>query len=415
VSSPLRSPAPAPEERIWSVSALTASIKRSLEDAFPALWVEGEISNFTHHSSGHMYFSLKDEGAHLRAVFFKGDNRLLRFRPADGMKVRAWGAITVYEKSGQYQMIVRRLVPAGVGELELAFRQLVERLEKEGLFDPARKRPLPRFPRRIAVVTSPTGAAIHDIIRVLRSRFPVDLLLIPVRVQGEGAAAEIAAAIDRANAIGEIDVLLVGRGGGSLEDLWAFNEEEVARAIARSRIPVLSAVGHEVDVTIADLVADVRAATPSAAAEIAAPGREEVEEFLSTRRERLAGRMRDLLRFWRERLVRFRESRALARPEALVRESAQRLDDLSRRMESAASGRLGRLRERLLGLGSTLRALGPQGVLERGYCICRSGKDGPAVTDAGAVRPGALLDIRFRVGSAEARVEKVFPAGKEEG
>ncbi|MFH1680837.1 MAG: exodeoxyribonuclease VII large subunit [Candidatus Eisenbacteria bacterium] len=406
--TPLPRPLPGAGERVWSVSEITSAVKEALEGRFPSLWVEGEISNFTHHSSGHMYFSLKDDRAQLRAVFFRGENRLLRFRPADGMKVRARGAITVYEKSGQYQLLVRSLLPVGVGELELAFRQLVERLEKEGLFDPARKKPLPRFPGRVAVLTSPTGAAIHDVIRVLRGRFPVELLLVPVRVQGEGAAEEIAAAIDRMNGIGGVDLLLVGRGGGSLEDLWAFNEEIVARAIAGSRIPVLSAVGHEVDVTIADLAADASAATPSAAAEMLAPGREEIADLLRTRGERLASRVRDLLRFWGERIGRFRESRALARPESLVRETAQRIDNLSHRMEGAASSRLGRLGERLEGIRRALRALDPRGVLDRGYCICRS-EDGRAVTEAGTIEPGALLDLRFRKGRAEARAETVFP------
>jgi len=394
---------------VWSVSEITSAVKSTLEAEFASLWVEGEISNFTHHSSGHMYFSLKDEKAQLRAVFFRGENRLLRFRPQDGMKVRARGALTVYEKSGQYQLLVRSLVPVGVGELELAFRQLVERLEKEGLFDPAGKKPLPRFPGRVAVLTSPTGAAIHDILRVLRGRFPIEVLLVPVRVQGEGAAEEIAEAIDRMNARGGVDLLLVGRGGGSLEDLWAFNEEVLARAIARSRLPVLSAVGHEVDVTIADLAADVRAPTPSAAAEMLVPGWEEIAELLRARRERLAARARETVRFWRERIRRFRESRALARPESLVRESAQRLDDLSRRMESASAARLGRARDRFEGMRRALRALDPYAILERGYCICRQGRGGAPVVDARAIAPGALLDLHFRRGRAEARAERVDP------
>ncbi|MFH1277790.1 MAG: exodeoxyribonuclease VII large subunit, partial [Candidatus Eisenbacteria bacterium] len=245
MGSPLVPDAPAPEEKVWSVAEITAAVKRALESAFPAVWVEAEISNFVHHSSGHRYFSLKDERSQLRSVFFKGDNRLLRFRPEDGMKVRVRGEITVYERSGQYQILVRRMVPVGTGDLELAFRQLVEKLRAEGLFDEEKKKRLPRFPRRVAVITSPTGAAIHDVIRVLRTRFPVELLLVPVKVQGEGAAAEIAGALDRLTERGGVDLLGVGRGGGSLEDLWAFNEEVLARAIARSGIPVLSAVGHE--------------------------------------------------------------------------------------------------------------------------------------------------------------------------
>ena len=410
-----RRTAPAPEDRVWTVAELTARLKGVLEDAFEALWVEGEISNFVHHSSGHMYFSLKDERAQLRSVFFRGDNRLLKFRPENGMKVRARGSITVYERSGQYQILVRRLVPVGTGELELAFRQLVEKLEKEGLFDEDRKQPLPEWPGRVGVITSPTGAAIHDVIRVLGRRFPVTLLLYPVRVQGEGAAEEIAAAVDRMNELGAADLLVVGRGGGSLEDLWAFNEEVVARAIARSRIPVLSAVGHEVDVTVADLVADARAATPSAAAEMLAPGRDEVDELLRHRRESLALRMEETLRFWRERVRRFRESRALARPEALLREEAQRVDELARRLETAIGNRRERWSEKVAALAATLGALDPHGVLDRGYCICRIGEKGAAVTDAASVEEGALLTLRFRKGGAGVRVETVRTESEERG
>lgn len=410
----LPSPAPGPDEKVWSVVEITAAVKRTLEGAFPALWVEGEISNFVHHSSGHMYFSLKDERSQIRSVFFRGENRLLRFRPEDGMKVRVRGEVTVYERNGQYQLLVRRMVPVGTGDLELAFRQLVEKLRAEGLFDEEKKKPLPRFPRRVAVVTSPTGAAIHDVIRVLRGRFPVELLLVPVKVQGEGAAEEIAAAVDRMNAIGGVDLLVVGRGGGSLEDLWAFNEEAVARAIARSRIPVLSAVGHEVDVTIADLAADVRAATPSAAAEMLAPSREEVEEYLRNRRERLARGALDLLRYWRERIGRYRESRALARPEGLLREEAQRIDDLSRRMASALRNRRERWKEQVGGLERALRALGPLAVLDRGYAICRTA-GGEIVTDGGKLRTGDRLLLRFPKGGAEAETAKAWSDGPKGG
>ncbi|MBN1826077.1 MAG: exodeoxyribonuclease VII large subunit [Candidatus Eisenbacteria bacterium] len=397
------------DRKIWSVSELTARVKGALEEAFPPLWVEGEISNFVHHTSGHMYFSLKDERAQLRAVFFRGNNRLLNFHPEDGLRVRAYGSLTVYERSGQHQIVVRSLVPVGRGELELAFRALVERLEKEGLFDPARKRPLPRWPERVGVITSPTGAAIHDVIRVLRDRFPVTLLLYPVRVQGEGAAEEIAAAIERMNAAAAADLLVVGRGGGSLEDLWAYNEERVARAIAASRIPVLSAVGHEVDVTIADLAADARAATPSAAAEMLSPDREEVERILEHFARRVARPMEERLRFLAERLRRFRESRALAVPEARVREETQRLDDLSRRLATAATRGGERRRERLAALSGSLRALDPSAVLDRGYSIVRD-EVGRAVLDAAALAPGALLTIRFRRGEADARTERIRPA-----
>jgi len=405
---------PGPEEKIWSVAELTASVKGAIEEAFPPLWVEGEISNFVHHGSGHMYFSLKDEKAQLRAVFFRGDNHLLRFKPEDGMKVRARGSLTVYERSGQYQILVRRLQPVGTGELELAFRQLVDRLGKEGLFDESRKKPLPAYPDRIGVLTSATGAAIHDILRVLRRRFPVTVLLYPVRVQGEGAAEEIATAIERMNERGDVDLLVVGRGGGSLEDLWAFNEEIVARAIVASAIPVLSAVGHEVDVTISDLVADRRAATPSAAAEILAPSRDEVGEGLVASRIRMARTVRDRLRFFRERLRRIREGRALGRPGEMIRREAQRLDDLSGRLARSVGHGHDRARDRIARLRQTLTALDPKGVLERGYCICRDDA-GRAVTDASRLVLGARVEIAFRRGGAGARIEEVYESAGEGG
>lgn len=399
---------------VWSVSRLTARVKSILQDALPPICLEGEISNFTHHSSGHMYFSMKDEKSQIRIVFFHGSNRFLKFRPENGMMVRADGEVTVYERSGQYQLLVKRLTPVGTGELEIAFRQTIERLKKEGLFDRERKKTLPRFPARIGVITSPTGAAIHDVIRVLKGRFPVTLLLYPVRVQGEGAADEIAKAIGRMNELGDTDILVIGRGGGSLEDLWAFNEEVVARAIASSSIPIVSAVGHEVDVTIADLVADANAPTPSAAAEMLVPDREEIDTLLASGRTRVVNRMREVLRFQAERVRRFKESRALGRPEARIREEAQRLDDLTRRLEHALLRGQERLTERIAGLGGRLRALDPLAVLERGYCVCRENGTGPAITDAGQIASGALLSIRFRSGGADARVESVFPDEKKE-
>ncbi len=252
------------ETHVLSVSELTSAIRQVLEASLEPLWVEGEISNFHHHSSGHMYFTLKDSGAQLRCAMFRGPNQRLRFVPADGLLVQAFGRVTVYERQGQYQMLVERMAPAGIGALQRAFEELKRRLEAEGLFAPERKRALPRFPERIGLVTSQRGAAIQDLITVLRRRWPgLTLVVRPVPVQGDGAAEEIARALDEMNAYGALDVLIVGRGGGSAEDLWAFNEEAVARAIHRSLIPVISAVGHEIDITIADYVADARAPTPT--------------------------------------------------------------------------------------------------------------------------------------------------------
>ena len=266
-------------EKIYTVTEITKEIKSILEENFPALWVEGEISNYLLHSSGHRYFSLKDENVQIRCTLwrFRGDE--LQFEPADGMKVIVWGAITVYERNGQYQLDVIELIPAGLGKLEIAFRRLKEKLFKEGLFDEEHKKPIPEFPEAIGMVTSPTGAAIRDIIRIIRSRFPsVKIIVNPVRVQGEGAAEEIAQAIKEFNEYKKIDVMLVGRGGGSVEDLWAFNEETVARAIYESEIPIISAVGHQIDFVISDFVADSRAPTPSAAAQMVVEERDELLE-----------------------------------------------------------------------------------------------------------------------------------------
>jgi len=262
------------EEKIYTVSELTREIKQVLETGFPCLWVEGEISNFKRHSSGHLYFTLKDENSQIRCAMWRYRANDLIFRPEDGMKVLVQGNLQVYEPGGYYQIIVQQVQPAGVGELQLAFEQLKKKLYAEGLFDEAHKKPIPIFPERIGVITSPTGAAIRDIISVITRRFPIaQIILAPVRVQGPGAKEEIVQAIQDFNEFGEVDVLIVGRGGGSLEDLWAFNEEVVARAIFTSKIPIISAVGHEIDFSISDFVADRRAPTPSAAAEMAVPDR----------------------------------------------------------------------------------------------------------------------------------------------
>ncbi len=394
-----------PAEKVWSIAELTLHVKAILENSVPQLWVEGEISNFVHHSSKHMYFSLKDDRAQLRCVFFRGRNRLLKFTPEGGMKVRARGEITVYERSGQYQMVVSNLEPAGEGELELAFRRLVGRLEKEGLFRKELKKPLPQFPGKIGVVTSPTGAAIHDMIRVLSTRFPVEVLMYPVRVQGEGAAEEIARAIRRLNEMGEVEAIIVGRGGGSLEDLWAFNEEVVARSIFESAIPVISAVGHEVDHTISDMVADWRSPTPTAAAERIVPPRDEVEEGLDRMQRRLARRMLEMIRFWKERLRRYAEGRALGRPLVRLREEAQRLDDLTHRLGRSLQRVEERMAERVGAAAGKLRALDPLAVLERGYSICRNSPEGSAITNSADVAEGDPIYVRFRRGSLTARVE----------
>src|SRR5712691_8736350 len=276
------------ERAVFTVSQLTERLRAVVEEQFPAVWVEGEISNFRVFGSGHAYFTLKDEAAQVRGVLFRTRVRRLRFEPGDGQHVLAFGSLEVYAQRGEYQLVVELLEPRGLGALQLAFEQLKQRLGAEGLFETARKRPLPPFPRKIGVVTSPSGAAIRDILRIIGRRFAgLHIVLAPCRVQGEGAAEEIAQGIVGLNRLGGVDVIIAGRGGGSLEDLWAFNEEVVARAIAGSKIPVISAVGHEVDVTIADFVADLRAPTPSAAAELVVREKQAIVDGLADLRHRL--------------------------------------------------------------------------------------------------------------------------------
>ncbi|HVP09883.1 MAG TPA: exodeoxyribonuclease VII large subunit [Phycisphaerae bacterium] len=321
-----------------TVSQLTRLIRGAIQKELPGdLHVLGELSNVSQPESGHLYFTLKDESSEVRCVMWQASAKTLRFSPVDGLQVVATGSVDVYEPRGQYQLYVKRLEPRGVGELELAFRQLKERLEKEGLFDPRRKRKLPKFPGRIAVVTSTTGAAIRDILRTIARRYPAVLVYVfGVRVQGEGAAAEIADAIRRINLarekLGGIDVMIVGRGGGSLEDLWAFNEEVVARAIHASEIPVVSAVGHEVDFTIADFVADVRAATPTAAAELAVPARDELLEVVDAQRHRLGQAARRLLESARARLAVVERCEWFRDPIGRVRQRQQAVDEMVSRL-----------------------------------------------------------------------------------
>lgn len=330
-----------PTPALLSVRQVNEMVRGVLARGLPAtLHVLGEVGDLSRPGSGHLYFTLKDAASELRCVMWRSTAVRLKFRPEPGMEVIATGTLEVYTPRGTYQLIVRKLEPRGVGALEVAFRQLKERLEREGLFDPQRKKPLPRIPRRVAVVTSPTGAAIRDILHTLARRFPVaDVLVFPVRVQGEGAAAEIAAAIvalnAHATAWGGIDVLIVGRGGGSLEDLWAFNEEIVARAIAASRIPIVSAVGHEVDVSISDLVADVRAPTPTAAAELVTPVLSELVLAVHRQHERVGRALAQGLKLARARLSALLAYEGLARPMSRVRQRSQLLDDVQNRLRLA--------------------------------------------------------------------------------
>ncbi len=393
---------------ILTVSQVNRNIKLLIEQSLPWYRVEGELSNFKHHSSGHMYFSLKDEASQLPCVMWAGRNSSLRFRPENGMKVQCYGRITVYERRGVYQLDVMQMSPAGLGDLQLAFERLKEKLAAEGLFDAGRKRPLPLFPARIGVVTSPTGAAIRDLISVLRRRWPVaEIILRPALVQGPDAAADIVAGIEEFNEFGEVDVLIVGRGGGSLEDLWPFNEEIVARAIVQSSVPVVSAVGHEVDFTIADFVADLRAPTPSAAAELVVPDHEEVRatmvNFILRGYRSLMARIREL----RHKTKALHNSYALQQPRDLIRQYRQTCDELRRRLENSMLQRITRDRVEVESLRKRLIALGHDNVLKRGYTMALDAQSGHIITSVSALSTGQKISVRFHDGRAGASVNEI--------
>jgi exodeoxyribonuclease VII large subunit len=455
------------ERRPLSVSELNSQVRGALENRFASVWVEGEISNFKAHTSGHWYFTVKDEGSQLRATCFRGTNARIRFRPADGLQVRARGRLTVYEPRGDYELVVEGLDPVGAGALRVAFEQMKERLAREGLFDESLKRDLPMLPRRVAVVTSPTGAAVHDILRVISRRTrTVNVLFVPVRVQGEGAGAEVARAVRLINshhaaAVADgrdedgVDAIIVGRGGGSAEDLWAFNEEELARAIRASAIPVISAVGHETDFTIADFAADVRAATPSAAAEIVAACEGEVAATIDALTRELVRTIGYRLVNERARLQEAAMSHAfddvrsrlhdasreatelthrLEKLIARVRERARRrLDDAACRLspernlaraerartrlsvaraalDAASSARLEESRSRLGVVAASLDALSPLAVLRRGYAVAQDGA-GKTLRAAGEVGAGERVRVLLGEGALRCRVEEVEGAG----
>jgi exodeoxyribonuclease VII large subunit len=438
-----------PNRKVLTVSELTTRIRELLVREFPDLWVEGEISNVREAQSGHLYFTLKDARAQVRCVCFRNEARLLKFRPEDGLHVAVRGALGVYEQRGEYQINVAAIEPVGLGALQLAFEQLKARLGAEGLFDPARKKPLPLLPRRIGVVTSPAGAALRDILRVLRRRFPnLRVLVYPVRVQGESAAGEIVEAIRYFNRARAADALIVARGGGSLEDLWAFNEERVARAIAASEIPVIVGVGHETDFTIADFVADVRAPTPSAAAELVVRTRQEFDRHLAELDRRMAQRMRYRLLECRHRLQQLRAHPGFRRLEDRLRQRRQRVDELTLELGNLLGARLeqarercrlvqarlagidlrariallrGRLEQRLPELAVRVERLlarrrraletlvvklderSPLRVLDRGYAICYDAA-GHVVRDAAAVAVNDPIAVRLARGRLRAIV-----------
>ena len=371
------------------------------------LLVRGEISNYKMYPSGHHYFTLKDGEGALRCVMFRGDAASLRFRPQNGMQVIAAGRVTVFPRDGQYQLYCVRLTPEGAGDLHVAFEQLKEKLAREGLFDREHKKPVPRFPKTIALVTSPVGAAVRDMLRILGARWPMaQIKVLPVRVQGEGAAEEIAAAIRWANWQRAADLIITGRGGGSMEDLWAFNEEAVARAIYDSEIPVISAVGHEPDVTIADFVADLRAATPSNAAELAVPDQNEVYGALLHHRERLRGGMVYRLAQYRQRLDRAAGNRAMTEPASYFQNKRLLLDYQSRRLVHGLDRSVSAQKERLARLAASLDAMSPLKVLGRGYAIAQKG-DGTVLSSVKDSAPGDRFTLRLSDGTLDCRAEEV--------
>ncbi len=396
------------EQRPWTVSQLTSQIKSTLEGRFPSVWVTGELSNVSRPQSGHVYLTMKDASAQIRAVIWRSVASKLPFDLSDGLEVVCRGEIDVYPPRGAYQLIIRRVEPLGEGALQLALRQLQKRLSAEGLFDPRHKRPLPRFPRRIAIVTSPSGAAIRDFLEVLRRRWRgVRVLVIPARVQGEGAAGDLVRGIDWAHQLPEApDVLVVARGGGSLEDLWCFNDEAVVRAIFAATIPVVSAVGHEIDVTLSDLVADRRALTPSEAAELVAPSSEELRAGLDSQRQRLLAALRGRARERRTRLDALAAHRVFRKPFAGVQEWARQLDELDLRALRALRHATVHARQRLTGLTGRLESLSPLAVLQRGYSLTHRTDEGTLVTDASQVTAGDRLTTRLASGSVVSRVER---------
>lgn len=401
-------PIDGPEIRILTVSELNETARTRLESSFGEVWVEGEISNFLHHRSGHFYFSLKDSRSQVAVVMFHGRNRLLRFQPDDGMLVAIRGQVTIYEPRGTFQIRAMAMEPRGVGALQLAFEQLKARLQKEGLFDPDRKRPLPPLPRAIGIITSPTGAAVRDILNVLRRRHAdLRVTLFPTSVQGKQAAGEIAAALALANQLGRHDVLILTRGGGSLEDLWPFNEEEVARAIAASTIPILCAVGHEIDFTIADFVADLRAPTPSAAAEMVIESKQALVERLVSLSARLRNGCRLCLSRMRTRIEELLGNRCFQGVESRLAAAQQRLDEVALRASFGWQTVRNRADSALRDLRGRLESLSPLAVLARGYAICQEAGTGRILKRTTGIRPGARVDVRLHQGGIACEVKEV--------
>lgn len=423
------------ERTIYKVSELTRLIRRTLEGGIGAVWVEGELSNVRRPSSGHYYLTIKDQSSQISAVLFKGNQRGIKFQPADGVQVRVFGEISVYEPSGSYQIIIRSMEESGKGALQEIFEKLKEKLLKEGLFNEDRKKRLPVLPQHVGIVTSRTGAAIRDILNVVTRRFPnLHIVLAPVKVQGEGAAVEIAEAIDLLNEFGGLDVMIVGRGGGSIEDLWCFNEEIVARAIARSVIPVISAVGHEIDFTISDFVADLRAPTPSAAAELVVGCKDEFEDSVRHLQNALVRALRENVLQMRNRFLSVSDSYIFREPRNMIKQTFQRLDSADMRMANSLCSAIRKSRSDLertemqaryamekfqgecvrmvTGLSGKLGAMSPLAVLGRGYSVTMDERGRP-LKQVQDLKKGIRVVTRLHDGSFESEVSEVMDSSKE--
>jgi exodeoxyribonuclease VII large subunit len=393
---------------VLSVAQLNRQAKQLLESHFAPIWVEGEISNFKHHHSGHMYFVLKDEQAELAAVMFASSNMALNFSPANGQRVLARGNLTLYETRGQYQIVVQNLYPAGAGELWLAYEELKAKLQVEGLFDPARKKPLPVFPKRIGIITSASGAAVRDIIQVIGRRAPYATLVVrPTMVQGESAAGDIVAALQDFTAYGAVDLVIISRGGGSLEDLWPFNDERVARAVADCPLPTVSAVGHETDITICDMVADVRAPTPSAVAELVIGDRDTYVQYLDDRIAILERLVLRLLENAQQQLSNIQQRYAFRQPLVLIEREKERVGQLLIQLNKGMLHILERKAQVLAVNNSGLNALDPHAVLERGYSIVTDPTTGRVVSSLAQLVLGRALMIRLKDGSAGVEVTQL--------
>ncbi|KAA0003348.1 MAG: exodeoxyribonuclease VII large subunit [Thermoplasmata archaeon] len=394
------------KSKILTVKELSCYIKDLLErEELSNIWVQGEISNVKHHSSGHLYFSMKDEHAVLRCVMFKENASRLRFSPTEGMKVIVKGDIRVYERKGYYQLYVQEMKVGGVGELYVAFLKLKEKLKKEGLFDEKYKKDLPKIPEKIGIITSPTGAAIHDIMKVIKRRYPVKIFLAPVHVQGLQAPEEIKKAIEALNKFDDIDLIILARGGGSLEDLWTFNKEKVARAIFSSHIPIISAIGHESDYTIADFVADRRAPTPSAAAEMAVPDKKELMEVLEGMKKRIITAMDNKINFYKSVVSAFEKRRVFRMPLEFVEKRYQQVDELGEKLKKEMAIYVGKKKECLASLYNILKTLSPISVLQRGYTICMK-ENGKVIGSVDMVAVKESMDVIFKDGEAKVKVNE---------